>query len=70
MNSEKKSPREERFEKLISVLIASVAILVAVTAFLQNFASHRSNQSNRTAQALAIESTRREVSGALRFSYD
>lgn len=70
MNSEKKSPSEERFEKLISVLIASVAILVALTAFLQNFASNRSNQSNRTAQALAIESTNREITGALRFSYD
>lgn len=70
MNSDKKSPGEERFEKLISLLIASVAILVAVTAFLQNFASTRSNQSNRTAQALAIESTNREVRGALRFSYD
>jgi tetratricopeptide (TPR) repeat protein len=70
MNSEKRSAGEERFDKLISVLIASVAILVAITAFLQNFASNRSNQSNRTAQALAIESTNREVSGALQFSYD
>lgn len=70
MNSERKSSSEERFEKLISLLIASVAVLVAVTAFLQNFASNRSSQANRTAQALAIESTNREVSGALQVSYD
>ncbi|HLF72780.1 MAG TPA: tetratricopeptide repeat protein [Anaerolineales bacterium] len=70
MNSEGTSSGEGRFDKLISLLIASVAVLVAITAFLQNFASNRSSQANRTAQALAIESTNREVSGALQYSYD
>ncbi len=59
-----------RFEKLVAFLIASVAILVAVTAFLQNYASSVSEQANRAAQELAIASTTTEIRGAIQFSYD
>ena len=59
-----------RFEKLITFLIASVAVLVAVTVFLQNYASSVSNRANRAAQELAIRSTTTEVKGTIQFSYD
>ena len=62
--------QNSRFGKLIAFLIASVAILVAVIAFLQNYASSVSEKSNRAAQELAIESTKTEIKGAIQFSYD
>jgi tetratricopeptide (TPR) repeat protein len=70
MNDENNISADERFDRLISVLIASVAILVAITALLQNYASNLSDQSLRTAQTLAIEATNREIGGALRYSFD
>src|SRR5262245_59787990 len=59
-----------RFEKLIAFLIASVAILVAITLSLQNYASSVSAKANRAAQELAIGSTTTEIRGAIQFSYD
>lgn len=57
------------FEKLITFLIASVAILASVTAFLQNYASGISELANRAAQEMAIESTTTELKGAIEYSY-
>jgi len=62
--------RSSRFEKLVAFLIASVAIFVAITAFLQNYASSISAKANRAAQELAIESTKTEIEGAIQYSYD
>lgn len=70
MNEPQKSSADDRFDKLVTILISSVAILVAVTAFLQNYASTRSDQANRHAQELAIQSTTKRVTGAIQFSYD
>lgn len=64
-----KSSDNSSFEKLITFLIASVAILAAVTVFLQNHASGESEEANRAAQQLAIESTTTELNGNLEFSY-
>jgi tetratricopeptide (TPR) repeat protein len=70
MNESQKSLAEARFDKLVTVLISSVAILVAITAFLQNYASTLSEEANRHAQELAIQSTTRRVTGAVQYSYD
>jgi tetratricopeptide (TPR) repeat protein len=61
---------DTRFEKLIAFLIASAAILVAITLSLQNYASSVSAKANRAAQELAIGSTTTEIRGAIQFSYD
>ena len=57
------------FEKLITFLIASVAILASITVFLQNYASGKSAEAIRAAQELAIRSTTTELQGAIEFSY-
>jgi tetratricopeptide (TPR) repeat protein len=62
--------KEQRFENMATILIASVAIWVAITAFFQNYASNMSDQARRRAQQHAIEATKREVNGAIQFSYD
>jgi tetratricopeptide (TPR) repeat protein len=65
-----KASQNSRFEKLVAFLIASVAIFVAITAFLQNYASSISAEANRAAQELAIGSTTTEIRGAIQYSYD
>lgn len=70
MSESQKPLSDARFDKLVTVLISSVAILVALTAFLQNYASTLSGKANRRAQELAIQSTTKRVSGAIQFSYD
>jgi len=67
MNIESKT--EQRFESMVTILIASVAIWVAITAYFQNYASNISDQARRRAQQYAIESTKKEVNGNLQFSY-
>lgn len=57
------------FEKFITFLIASVAILASITVFLQNYASGKSAEAIRAAQELAIRSTTTELQGAIEFSY-
>lgn len=64
------SHKEQRFENMVTVLIASVAIWVAITAYFQNYASNISDQARRRAQQFAIEATKKEISGAIQFSYD
>jgi tetratricopeptide (TPR) repeat protein len=64
------SVSEQRFEKLASILIASVAIWVAITAYFQNYAANISDQARRRAQQYSIEATKREVTGAIQYSYE
>lgn len=66
MNQEKS---DERFEKFVTVLISSVAILVAVTAFLQNYAANLSDVSRRRAQEKALNATSKQINGAIQYSY-
>ena len=61
---------EQRFENMVTILIASVAIWVAITAYFQNYASNISDQARRRAQQYAIEATKTEVNGTIQFSYD
>ncbi len=65
----KPKPSSEGFEKLVTVLISSVAILVAVTAFLQNTAAGISDEARRHAQEHALNSTNKELSGTIQYSY-
>ena len=67
MSPETKS--EQRFENMVTILIASVAIWVAITAYFQNYASNISDQARRRAQQYAIEATKKEVNGNIQFSY-
>ncbi|NWF65053.1 MAG: tetratricopeptide repeat protein [Chloroflexi bacterium] len=60
----------KKFDNFVTILIASVAIWVAITAFFQNYAANISDQARRRAQQYAIESTKKEVSGVIQFSYD
>ena len=62
--------REERFEKMITIFIASVAVWVAITAYFQNYASNLSDQARRRAQENSIASTKKELVGVIQFSYD
>ena len=64
------SPLNSRFERLITFLIASVAVLVSITIFLQNYASNVADRAKRTAQELAIQSTTTELKGVIQYSYD
>ena len=64
------SNKEQRFESMVTILIASVAIWVAITAYFQNYASNISDQARRRAQQYAIEATKTEVNGNIQFSYD
>ena len=64
------SINEQRFESMVTILIASVAIWVAITAYFQNYASNISDQARRRAQQFSIEATKREVKGAIQFSYE
>lgn len=61
---------EARFERFVSILIASVTILAAITAFLQTYAGTEASKANRRAQAYSIQATTRQLSGAVQFSYD
>lgn len=59
----------EGFEKLVTVLISSVAILVAITVYLQNMAAGISDEARRHAQEHALNSTSREINGTIQYSY-
>lgn len=64
------SRNEQRFENMATILIASVAIWVAITAYFQNYASNIADQARRRAQQYAIEATKKEVTGTIQFSYE
>lgn len=61
---------EQRFENMVTILISSVAIWVAITAYFYNYASNISDQARRRAQQFSIEATKREINGAIQFSYE
>jgi len=69
MNQEQTNKTDERFDKIATFLIASVAILAAITAFLQNYSGNISDVANRKAQARALDSTTREIYGVIQYSY-
>ncbi|MBI5962771.1 MAG: hypothetical protein HY863_04800 [Chloroflexi bacterium] len=69
MNTEQQKKSDERFNKMITMLIASVAIWVAITVYFQNYASNISSQARRRAQENAIASTKKELNGTIQFSY-
>ncbi|MBL8051113.1 MAG: tetratricopeptide repeat protein [Anaerolineales bacterium] len=61
---------DKKFDNLVTILIASVAILVSITAYVQNYTSNLSDQSRRRAQQNSIDATRQEVVGAIQYSYE
>ena len=58
----------ERFRDLVSILIASVAILTAITAFLQTYASNQAAIADRRAQELSLDATTTRLTGLVQFS--
>lgn len=68
--SEQTVSEHKRFDNLVTILIASTAIWVAITAYFQNYSANLSDQARRRAQQFAIESTKREVNGVIQYSYD
>ena len=61
---------EQRFENMVTIMIASVAIWVAITAYFQNYAANISDQARRRAQQYSIEATKKEVNGVIQYSYE
>jgi tetratricopeptide (TPR) repeat protein len=61
---------DDRFERFVGILIASVTILAAITAFYQTHASTEASRANRRAQAYSLSATTQRLSGAIQFSYD
>lgn len=68
--SEQTESNNKKFDNLVTILIASVAIWVSITAYFQNYTANLSDQSRRRAQQYAIEATKHEVNGVIQFSYD
>jgi tetratricopeptide (TPR) repeat protein len=62
--------RDERFRDLVSILIASVAILTAFTAFLQTYASNQAAKADRRAQELSLLATTTRLTGIIQVSSD
>ncbi len=62
--------KNKRFDSFVTTLIATVAILVSITAYAQNYASNISEQARRRAQQFSIEATKREINGAIQYSYE
>jgi hypothetical protein len=69
MSQEQTNKTDERFDKIATFLIASVAILVAITAFLQNYSANISDVAKRRAQERALDATTREIYGTIQYSY-
>jgi tetratricopeptide (TPR) repeat protein len=69
MSQEQTNKTDERFDKLATFLIASVAILVAITAFLQNYTANISDVARRRAQERALDATTRQIYGTIQYSY-
>ncbi len=61
---------DEKFKKLIAVLIAVVTVVAAIVTFLQNDASQRDDHANRDTKRYAAEALGRRVSGDARVNYD
>lgn len=61
---------DEKFKKLIAVLIALVTVAAAIVTYLQNDASQRDDHANRDTKRYAAEALGRKVSGDARVNYD
>ncbi len=70
MSAEQQQKSNERFEKMITMMIATVAIWVAITVYFQNYASNISEQARRRAQENAIAATKKELNGTIQYSYE
>lgn len=70
MSTEQQQKSNERFEKMITMMIATVAIWVAITVYFQNYASTLSEQARRRAQENAIAATKKELNGTIQYSYE
>ncbi len=67
--SESTSP-QTRAEKLVSFLIASVAILAAFITSMQTYASGKSDEAKRASSQYAIQAMQSKASGQTRVSHD
>jgi tetratricopeptide (TPR) repeat protein len=70
LEHDKTHTADKRFDNIVTVLIATVTVWVAITAYFQNYAANLSDQSRRLAQQYAIEATKREINGTIRYSYE
>ncbi|TAH49136.1 MAG: hypothetical protein EYC68_18585 [Chloroflexota bacterium] len=61
---------EDTFKRWLAVLIAFVALLVAIAAFLQTRASNQANHYARESQQDAIEATGTQTRGQQQYQYD
>lgn len=61
---------EERFKRIISVVIAVITLIAAGLAFLQSDASARDDRANRDTKRYATEAMGRKVSGDARVNFD
>jgi Tfp pilus assembly protein PilV len=61
---------EERIEKLVAFLIASVTIVAAVVTFLQTYTSGKANEADRTATQYAIQAMEARTSGETQVSHE
>jgi tetratricopeptide (TPR) repeat protein len=61
---------EERFKRIIAVVIAVITLLAAGLAFLQSDASARDDRANRDTKRYATEALGRKVSGDARVNFD
>lgn len=61
---------QTRAEKLISILIASVAILAAIITAMQTYAAGKSNDADRLSSQYAIQAMQVKASGQTRVSHD
>lgn len=68
-----KAASEERFarhQRITAVLMALIAVLAAVIAYLQSDSSNRDNQADRDSKRYALEAMGVEISGKARINYD
>ncbi len=68
-NGDEQDPREERFKNVVAIMLASVAILAAVIAFLQSDAGARSTTAYRQARLLTISSIGQRNTGQTEVGY-
>src|SRR3990172_449296 len=61
---------EDRFKNTVATIMAIIAALIAVIAFLQSDASARDDRANRDSKRYATEALGRKVSGDSRVNFD
>lgn len=61
---------DEKFKKILSILIALVTVIATGVAFLQSDAGNRDDRAGRDATRLAIELVGRRVNGETRVNFD